>query len=126
MFKVGHDTLEFPREAVCSWPSTVGLSLQFLSFKNLVKRNEAQREKHQNLVKIRLPFIIVSTDTSTAVECEMSDDRNNLFLNFSAPFEIHNQDEVLRKIEMQNTPRNELEALLPAPLLPYVPADSQT
>ena len=104
------------------------LSSQHISFKNLVKRNATMAERgsssSQEETKIHLPFIIVSTNTSTLVECQMSEDRSDLFLNFSAPFEIHNQDEVLRRMQMHRLPQEELSALIPSQMISYLPPEA--
>ena len=72
-------------------------------YKNLVERNS--RSEFSSIdSKIHLPFIIVNTRSSTVIECEVADDRSAYFFNFSQPFEIHDDSEILRRILL--TPNN--------------------
>ena len=48
--------------------------------------------------RIPLPFIVVSTDKDTQVQCEMGSDRTDVFFNFSNPFEINDDNEILRRM----------------------------
>jgi len=50
--------------------------------------------------KIHLPFILVNTRNNTEIECEMAEDHSDYFFNFSAPFEIHDDTEVLKRAGM--------------------------
>ena len=45
---------------------------------------------------LALPFIVVATPASTTVRCEVTDDRREVFFDFSAPFEIRDDGDVLR------------------------------
>jgi len=71
---------------------------QDIGYKNLVKRNTfvefAQTEA------IDLPFIIVNTRSTTVIECEVADDRTAYFFNFTMPFEIHDDSEILKRMEL--------------------------
>lgn len=42
--------------------------------------------------KIPLPFIIINTGSQTVIQCEMTEDRSDVFFNFSAPFEINDDN----------------------------------
>lgn len=50
--------------------------------------------------RILLPFIIVNTEHTTVIECEVSDDRSAYFFNFSSPFEIHDDSEILKRMSI--------------------------
>ena len=45
-----------------------------------------------------LPFIIVHTNKDTVIECEMDEEGTEVFFNFSQPFEIHDDNEVCKKL----------------------------
>ena len=59
------------------------LLLQQIAFKNLVKRNQKESQYHHEETKIPLPFIIVSTNNTTVVQCEMAEDRSDIFFDFN-------------------------------------------
>jgi hypothetical protein len=67
------------------------------SYKSLVERN-SKPEYSSIETKINLPFIIVNTRSNTVIECEVADDRSAYFFNFSLPFEIHDDSEILKRI----------------------------
>ena len=49
---------------------------------------------------IPLPFIVVNTSQSTVINCEMGSDRTDVFFNFSKPFEINDDFEILKRMGM--------------------------
>ena len=58
------------------------LVAQQVSFKQLISRNRASTDD-QSLSKIALPFIVVNTRKETVIDCEMAEDRQEIFFNFS-------------------------------------------
>ncbi len=75
------------------------LILQRIAFQRLMRRNEvassvaraappAGSHEDEEQRKIPLPFIIINTHSQTVIQCEMTEDRSDVFFNFSAPFEI--------------------------------------
>ena len=97
------------------------LLLQQVAFKNLVRRNSTQTATHAEETKIPLPFIIVSTKNQTVVQCEMAEDRSDIFFNFDAPFEIHDDNEILKKMKMQHCDPAEATKLVAPRLVKYLP-----
>lgn len=77
------------------------LMSQQRSYANLLSRN-AQMDpiSMDPNSKIHLPFILVNTRNNTEIECEMAEDHSEYFFNFSAPFEIHDDTEVLKRAGM--------------------------
>lgn len=72
------------------------------AFKALLARNG--KPEYQELEsKITVPFIIVNTDSSTVIECEVADDRSAYFFNFSMPFEIHDDSEILKRMGLASS-----------------------
>jgi hypothetical protein len=94
------------------------LVAQQVSFKQLISRNRASTDD-QSLSKIALPFIVVNTRKETVIDCEMAEDRQEIFFNFSAPFEIHDDSETLKRMHMQRCPAEQIGALLPPDIAPY-------
>jgi len=79
------------------------LILQQIAFKNLVERNkEAERTQGRPVDNsfIQLPFIILNTDKQTVIDCSISNDKTEYLFNFDAPFEIHDDMEVLKRMGM--------------------------
>lgn len=50
--------------------------------------------------RIYLPFILVNTKINTVINCEVSSDRMKYFFNFSQPFAIHDDNEIMRRMGM--------------------------
>jgi transcription factor Dp-1 len=94
------------------------LMTQNVCFQNLLGRNYARdfedsRRMMQNQSgqsakahkvdeneKIPLPFIIVNTDSTAVVQCEMCPRRTNVNFDFSLPFEINDDNEILKRLGM--------------------------
>lgn len=103
--------------------------------KNLLKRNAARKQAEDAAAasgaassdegRIFLPFIVVNTGKDTVIQCEMSEDRQDIFFNFSAPFEINDDTELLRRLGLHKCPRSELAELVPEKLLPHVPVECE-
>jgi hypothetical protein len=58
-----------------------------------------QKEEETN-EKIPLPFIIINTDSKAVVQCEMCPARSNVSFDFSQPFEINDDNEILKRLGM--------------------------
>eukprot|EP01126_Amoeba_proteus_P051339 TRINITY_DN6125_c0_g2_i9.p1 TRINITY_DN6125_c0_g2~~TRINITY_DN6125_c0_g2_i9.p1 ORF type:complete len:124 (+),score=16.91 TRINITY_DN6125_c0_g2_i9:814-1185(+) len=48
--------------------------------------------------RVFLPFIVVHTDNSTQICCEISPDRTKYFMDFTQPFSLHDDNEILKNI----------------------------
>jgi len=96
------------------------LITQQVSFKNLIARNGKNGACHGcGGERIPLPFIIVNTRKETVIDCEMAEDRQEIFFNFSAPFEIHDDTEVLTRMHMQHCDSAQLHSLVPDELFDF-------
>ena len=71
------------------------LLAQQVCFRNLVEHNYSRQEEDE---KIPLPFIVVNTNSSAVIQCEMSEDRTDVMFDFSMPFEINDDNTILKKI----------------------------
>lgn len=104
------------------------LLTQQACFWNLVERNQ-QREKFTQATsrsnmgmpdeKIPLPFLVVNTNQSAVIQCDMSRDRSNVMFDFSLPFEINDDNTILKKMQMDRTNMTTLRQMLPEDLLHY-------
>ncbi|KAJ0412827.1 hypothetical protein ATCC90586_002457 [Pythium insidiosum] len=107
------------------------LLVQQVAMKNLLKRNAKRRKESTSDAlrdegRIFLPFIVVNTSKDTVIQCEMSEDRQDIFFNFSNPFEINDDTEILRRLELHKCSRDELKHIVPEKLLSHVPAECES
>jgi len=90
------------------------LIAQQVSFKQLISRNRtAPYTSSPQECRIALPFIVVNTRKETVIDCEMAEDRQEIFFNFSAPFEIHDDSETLKRMNMQYCSSDRVASLVP-------------
>jgi len=96
---------------------------QQISFKQLIVRNRKAQQEGRPVPpadsQIALPFIVVNTKKETVVDCEMAEDKQEIFFNFSAPFEIHDDSETLKRMQMQRCPSSVLPELVPHNLVEF-------
>mmetsp|Transcript_1908 Transcript_1908/g.2282 ORF Transcript_1908/g.2282 Transcript_1908/m.2282 type:complete len:323 (+) Transcript_1908:22-990(+) len=100
------------------------LLLQQVALKNLIKRNKETELKEvvEDNQKIPLPFIVINTNRNTLVECELKMDQTDIFFNFNNTFEIHDDNEVLKRMKLQAVPPEDMKEYIPEALLKYLPA----
>jgi len=92
------------------------LKLTFILNFLALARNNSNSSKEE---KLHLPFIVVNTAKSTVIQCEMGSDRTDVFFNFSEPFEINDDNEILRRLGLQRASRQFLESTMPQDLFNY-------
>ena len=96
------------------------LVLQQVSFKELISRNRTPTYSASPAeCRIALPFIVVNTRKETVIDCEMAADRQEIFFNFSAPFEIHDDSETLKRMNMHHREPDRVASLVPEGLAPF-------
>ncbi|KAF7640276.1 hypothetical protein Mgra_00000104 [Meloidogyne graminicola] len=77
------------------------LIVQLVAYKSLVQRNRERERSHgrpSNSEILYLPYIIVSTERKTMIECAIAPDKSEYWFNFDRPFEIHDDIEVLKRL----------------------------
>eukprot|EP00013_Stygamoeba_regulata_P028468 CAMPEP_0177660262 /NCGR_PEP_ID=MMETSP0447-20121125/17932_1 /TAXON_ID=0 /ORGANISM="Stygamoeba regulata, Strain BSH-02190019" /LENGTH=522 /DNA_ID=CAMNT_0019165287 /DNA_START=129 /DNA_END=1694 /DNA_ORIENTATION=- len=75
------------------------------AYTNLVKRNKVSGvSQMEGEGRIYLPFILINTKSSTVIDCQMTKDRTEYFFDFSAPFEIHDDSEILKRMGVAPPP----------------------
>lgn len=105
------------------------LLVQQVCFRNLVQHNQ-RREREAAAAepaaaaasaeeKIPLPFIVVNTNSNAVIQCEMSPDRTDVMFDFSMPFEINDDNTILKRLGMNKTTMGVLQQMLPRDLLNY-------
>ena len=88
--------------------------LEAKNSKDLMDEDGGDAEANATLA---LPFIVVATPASTTVRCEVTDDRREVFFDFSAPFEIRDDGDVLRGLGLHRGMPNIQRA---PPKLPFL------
>ena len=73
------------------------LLVQQVCFRNLVLRNHDRGMPDE---KIPMPFIVVNTNQSAVIQCDMSRDRTDVMFDFTMPFEINDDNTILKKMGM--------------------------
>ena len=120
----------------------------------MIKRNRepssSTDEQAPEADRIPLPFIIVNSRKETVIDCEMAEarcalcpaarragllapgrscraqDKQEIFFNFSAPFEIHDDNEILKRMQLQYCAAlGDLGTMVPASLVPFATAWQQ-
>ncbi|KAL3804311.1 hypothetical protein HJC23_011239 [Cyclotella cryptica] len=91
------------------------LVTQSVCFNNLYERNHAREivdmssqssrdeigyAQDNTDEKIPLPFIVVNTNHKSVIQCEMCPERTNVTFDFTSPFEINDDNAVLKRIGM--------------------------
>mmetsp|Transcript_22283 Transcript_22283/g.69623 ORF Transcript_22283/g.69623 Transcript_22283/m.69623 type:complete len:360 (+) Transcript_22283:97-1176(+) len=97
------------------------LLTQQISFKHLIARNRQATNPVPDQSRVQLPFIIVNTSKQTVIDCEMAEDKRDIFFNFSNPFEIHDDNEILKRMGMHQCQLGDLPHLVPPALIPFTP-----
>jgi len=107
------------------------LIVQSVCFRNLIKRNtEREQEQERNMGmslmresqkddKIHLPFVVVNTSSRAVIQVEFNDDQTDVRFDFSMPFEIKDDDAILKLMGFDKTTEKELSKMLPTSLLNY-------
>ncbi|KJE89958.1 Tfdp2 protein [Capsaspora owczarzaki ATCC 30864] len=108
------------------------LILQQVAFQTLVQRNkDAQEQKLHTFTTeiLKLPFIVITTNSNTEIDCQMEEDRTEYFFNFKQAFEVHDDIEVLKRMGMARGLNNKsstaedlaaIEQLVDEKLMPYI------
>jgi len=101
------------------------LLVQQVCFRNLVALNYGRNsgpvaaDPSAKDHKIPLPFIVVNTHSSAVIQCNMSRDLTDVMFDFSQPFEINDDNTILKRLGMHKTDRETLQEMLPEDLLSY-------
>jgi len=99
------------------------LQAQQISYRNLLTRNAKPDYSSTDAKnRIYLPFIVVNTKSNTVINCEVVSDRSRYFFNFSQPFAIHDDNEILRRMGMGNPNfNNEVNTQTTTPITTTLP-----
>ena len=104
------------------------LLVQNVCFQNLLGRNHGMEIQERQMAKtgsrpkvdkIPLPLIVVNTNSRAVVQCEMTPDRTNVNFDFSLPFEINDDNQILKRLGMDYASQETLQRSLPHDLFTY-------
>ena len=86
------------------------LLAQHVCFRNLVAHNARRQQQQQPAVdnssttktdnKIPLPFIVINTSSAAIIQCNMSRDLTDVMFDFTLPFEINDDNTILKRLGM--------------------------
>jgi transcription factor Dp-1 len=76
------------------------LLVQQVCFRNLAQHNQKRVESSKPDNKIPLPFIVVNTSSSAVIQCNMSKDLTDVMFDFNMPFEINDDNTILKRLGM--------------------------
>ena len=68
--------------------------------KSAAKKDKAQGFGEGGDFKVQLPFIVVNTSNSAVIKCEMDAKRTGVKFDFSLPFEINDDNEILKRMQL--------------------------
>lgn len=92
------------------------LIIQQVAYKKLVERNKATNQTLSPNSIIKLPFIIITTDKKTVIDCSISDDRTEYLFNLDNAFGLHDDVEVLKRMKLVSDGLSEAKDILPKAL----------
>ncbi|KAL0286106.1 UNVERIFIED_CONTAM: Transcription factor-like protein DPB [Sesamum calycinum] len=91
------------------------LEEQYVGLQNLIKRNENYMAQEIPSGGVALPFILVQTRPHATVEVEISEDMQLVHFDFnSTPFELHDDNYVLKAMKFCEKPQIDVVANNPA------------
>ena len=76
--------------------------------RNVTRANDSNEAAVPEEKRIYMPFIIVKTSKKNNIDCEVTEDYQEIFFNFSSNFEILNDMEILKKMGMHQPPQQEV------------------
>ena len=73
--------------------------------------------------RIQVPFIVISTDSDTVIQCEMTEDRQDVFFELNAPFEINDDTETMKRLQLHRAGVQEILQCIPQHMIQELPED---
>lgn len=92
------------------------LLMQQIAYKRLVERNKATQQTLTPNAIIKLPFIIITTDKKTVIDCSISNDRSEYLFNLDNAFGLHDDVEVLKRMGLVSDNPIDAKEILPKAL----------
>jgi len=70
--------------------------------------------------KIPLPFIICNTKPSAVVQCDMNKEKSDVMFEFDSPFEINDDNTILKRMKMDKASVPALQDMMPEDMFSYL------
>ena len=67
------------------------------------EQSQTKKKKQQKLLsdnKIPLPFIVINTNKNAVIQCNMSRDLTDVMFDFTMPFEINDDNSILKRLQL--------------------------
>ena len=64
-------------------------------------------------MRIRIPFVVINTPAVAKIECEVAEDNRQVVFRFDAPFQIRDDIDVLRRMELNADTKDIVNAVVP-------------
>ena len=94
----------------------------------LIERNEkAASDDDDDNHRMPLPFVLLSTNQSTLIDCTIASDRKDCLLSFDNTFEMSSHLDVLKRINLFSRTSSSAAAAkhLPLAFHPYIPGKNK-
>lgn len=72
--------------------------VRHVSSRNLIWHNHQRGRHGKDQEKIPLPFLVVNTNNASVIQCEMNTHKTNVMFDFTMPFEINDDNYILKKM----------------------------
>merc|ERR1712196_444670 len=98
--------------------------VQQMAFVRLVERNKAKAKLEKKTgqlaplddeTKIALPFIVLSADDDTTIECDLSEQKDQVHFTFSKAYKADDDAEVLKKLNLHKATKAEIQKIIKNP-----------
>lgn len=70
-----------------------------------------------------MPFIVISTEADTVVQCEMTEDRQDVYFELNGPFEINDDTETMKRMQLHRATMLEIQQCIPLHLIAELPEE---
>lgn len=102
------------------------LLVQHLLLHELARTNaqhQEQQEGDQDQRRVNLPFVVLSTAPETPVDIQLAEDKTSAVVTFQGPFEVHDDLEVLTRMNLlDNLTAETLRSIVPEELWSLLPS----
>eukprot|EP00961_Rhodomonas_salina_P180239 2432706-Rhodomonas_salina.2 len=97
------------------------LATHYVSLRQLLIRNERPDFKHAvTKHRINLPFVIVNTESDNRIHFFIADDKKTARVDCTQPFELHDDREALKRMNLHLQDSPPMSQLIKTHLLPFV------
>jgi len=96
------------------------LVMQYISLKNLLRRNESKEYCQTTKHRIYIPYVIVKSHPETSIQIDITEDRQTVEMTLDRTFALQDDVQILNEMGMYRCPAADLEKLVPPALIPFI------